>query len=113
MTTMSSRKSAFLAGALSLILNGSAWAGGAYYEVTYPASKESGGLQMAVTYTLWVPDSAPKLRGIIVHQHGCGTGANKAGITAAHDLHWQTLARKWDCALLGPYYQQTAEGGPA
>src|SRR5438034_1293842 len=94
--TMNSLKSTFLVGAMSWILTGSAWAGGTYYEVTYPPSKESGGLQMAVTYTLWVPDGATKLRGIIVHQHGCGTGANKAGITAAYDLHWQALARKWD-----------------
>jgi hypothetical protein len=25
-------------------------------------------------------------------------------MTAAYDLHWQALARKWDCALLGPSY---------
>ena len=24
--------------------------------------------------------------------------------TAAYDLHWQALAKKWDCALLGPSY---------
>jgi hypothetical protein len=110
---MGSWKSVLWVGALSGILNGSAWAGGTYYEVTYPPSTAPGELQLAVTYTLWVPDGAPKLRGIIVHQHGCGSGANSAGITAASDLHWQALARKWDCALLGPYYKQTAEGRPA
>jgi len=26
-------------------------------------------LQVAVTYTLWIPDSVKTLRGIIVHQH--------------------------------------------
>jgi hypothetical protein len=61
---------------------------------------------MGVTYTLWVPDGAKKIRGVIVHQHGCGVGACKGGETAAHDLHWQALAKKWDCALLGPSYQQ-------
>ena len=59
-----------------------------------------------MTYTLWVPDGVKRLRGIIVHQHGCGTGACKGGETAAYDLHWQALARKWDCALLGPSYHQ-------
>ncbi len=60
-----------------------------------------------MTYTVWVPEGAGRLRGVIVHQHGCGAGACKGGATAAYDLHWQALARKWDCALLGPEYQQT------
>ena len=41
-----------------------------------------------------------------MHQHGCGNGACQGGATAAHDLHWQALARKWDCELLGPSYHQ-------
>jgi len=80
--------------------------GGETHEITYEASTQPGELQLGVTYTLWVPDGVAKLRGIIVHQHGCGTGACKGGATAAYDLHWQALARKWDCALLGPSYQQ-------
>jgi pimeloyl-ACP methyl ester carboxylesterase len=44
------------------------------------------------------------LRGVIVHQHGAGTTASIEGSTASHDLHWQALAKKWDCALLGPFY---------
>src|SRR5262245_46990785 len=83
-----------------------ALAAGAYFEVEYPASSREGELQISVTYTIWVPPGAPKLRGIVVHQHGCGTGACKGGETAAYDLHWQALAQKWDCALLGPSYHQ-------
>ncbi len=83
-----------------------AMADGRYVEVNYGPSSEPGELQLAVTYTLWIPDSATKLRGIIVHQHGCGSGACKGGQTAAYDLHWQALATKWDCALLGPSYHQ-------
>lgn len=79
---------------------------GKIYEVTYPASAEPGELQLGVTYTLWVPGGVKRIRGIIVHQHGCGTGACQGGETAAYDLHWQALARKWDCALLGPSYHQ-------
>ena len=84
----------------------SAHAAGTYWEVNYPASSEPQELAVGVTYTLWVPDSAPKIRALIVHQHGCGQGACKGGATAARDLHWQALAEKWDCALLGPSYQQ-------
>ena len=46
------------------------------------------------------------LRGVIVHQHGCGEGSCKSGLTGAYDLHWQALAKKHDCALLAPSYEQ-------
>ena len=78
--------------------------GGHYVKVDYPASTATNELQTAVTYTLWIPEGAPRLRGLIVHQHGAGTTASIEGSTAAYDLHWQALARKWDCALLGPSY---------
>jgi lysophospholipase L1-like esterase len=78
-------------------------------EVNYAASSVPEELQMAVTYRLWIPAGAKTIRGIIVHQHGCGVGACKGGETAADDLHWQALARKWDCALLGPSYHQAEE----
>jgi hypothetical protein len=81
-------------------------AGGTYHEATYPASDKPGELHLGVTYTVWIPDGVTTLRGVIVHQHGCGSGACKGGATAAHDLHWQALAKKWDCALLGPSYHQ-------
>jgi pimeloyl-ACP methyl ester carboxylesterase len=77
-----------------------------YYQVEYEPSSREGELKLGVTYTLWVPPGTKTLRGVIVHQHGCGEPACKAGATAAYDLHWQALARKWDCALLGPYYHQ-------
>ncbi len=75
-----------------------------YVEVKYPASTAENELQVAVTYRIWIPEGVANLRGIIVHQHGAGTTASKEGSTAAYDLHWQALAKKWDCALLGPSY---------
>lgn len=83
-----------------------AYAGGSFFSATYPPSQQPGELTIGVTHTVWIPDGVARLRGVIVHQHGCGTGACKGGETAAYDLHWQALARKWDCALLGPAYQQ-------
>ena len=80
-----------------------------YYTVQYDASTQEQELQLGVTYTLWLPPNVKKLRGVIVHQHGCGVGACKGGETAAYDLHWQALAAKWDCALLGPSYHQGKE----
>jgi hypothetical protein len=75
-------------------------------EVSYPPSDRPGELAYGVTFRAWIPDGVERLRGVIVHQHGCGTGACRGGETAADDLHWQALARKWDCALLGPSYHQ-------
>ena len=75
-----------------------------YLKIDYPASTASNELRVAVTYTLWIPDGVKTLRGIIVHQHGAGTTASIEGSAAAYDLHWQALAKKWDCALWGSSY---------
>lgn len=84
-----------------------------YYLVRYEAAggaESIGGLAFAVKYTLWVPPGVETLRGVIVHQHGCGEGSCKSGLTGAYDLHWQALAKKHDCALLAPSYEQPADG---
>lgn len=77
-----------------------------YYRVRHEASSESGELAFSANYTVWIPADVKTLRGVIVHQHGCGEGSCKSGLTGAFDLHWQALARKHDCALLSPAYEQ-------
>ncbi len=81
-------------------------AGDPYYRVRYEASSRPGELIYPVAYTLWIPSGVESLRGVIVHQHGCGEGSCKSGQTGAFDLHWQALARKHACALLAPSYEQ-------
>ncbi len=77
-----------------------------YYRVRYEPSRKPGELVYGVNFTLWVPPGVKTLRGVVVHQHGCGEGSCKSGLTGAYDLHWQALARKHDCALLAPAYEQ-------
>jgi hypothetical protein len=77
---------------------------GKYLEIEYPPSTAANMLQIGVTYTMWIPDGVPRFRCVIVHQHGAGRSAANQGATAAYDLHWQALAKKSDCALLGPSY---------
>jgi hypothetical protein len=77
-----------------------------YYRVRYEASTLKGELVYPVNYTIWIPAGVKSLRGVIVHQHGCGEGSCKSGLTGAYDLHWQALARKHGCALLAPSYEQ-------
>lgn len=77
-----------------------------YYRVRYEASAEPGELTFPVNYTVWIPNGVETLRGVVVHQHGCGEGSCKSGLTGAYDLHWQALARKHDSALLAPSYEQ-------
>ena len=79
---------------------------GKIFTHAYTGSDRAGELKFPVEHRIWLPPGVKRLRGIIVHQHGCGAGACKGGQTAADDLHWQALARKWDCALLGPVYTQ-------
>ena len=76
------------------------------YRVRYEASTQPGELIFPVNYTIWIPQDVKTLRGVIVHQHGCGEGSCKSGLTGAYDLHWQALAKKHDCALLAPSYEQ-------
>ena len=77
-----------------------------YYRVRYEASEQPGKLSFPANYTVWIPSGVNTLRGVIVHQHGCGEGSCKSGLSGAFDLHWQALARKHDCALLAPAYEQ-------
>lgn len=77
-----------------------------YYRVRYDASTQEGELQFAVNYTIWIPPGVERLRGVVVHQHGCGEGSCRSGLTGAFDLHWQALAAAHDCALLSPAYEQ-------
>lgn len=77
-----------------------------YYRVRYEASDQPGELSFPVKYTVWIPAGVETLRGVVVHQHGCGEGSCKSGLTGAYDLHWQALAKRHDCALLAPSYEQ-------
>jgi hypothetical protein len=90
--------------ACGLGFSGLAHGAGRYLQVEYPPSAAPQELQVGVTYILWIPSGVTRLRGIIVHQHGAGLNAAAHGALAAYDLHWQALAKKWDCALLGPTY---------
>ena len=75
------------------------------YRVRYEADPD-GGCMFPVTFTAWVPPDVATLRGVIVHQHGCGEGSCRSGLTGAYDLHWQALAAKHRCALVAPAYEQ-------
>src|SRR6202521_458422 len=78
---------------------------GRYLQVVYPPSTTKGELQIGAVYTLWIPDDIKTVRAVIVHQHGASIPAAQAGATSAYDLHWQGLAKKWNCVLLGPSYR--------
>ena len=77
-----------------------------YYRVRYEASGQKGDLAFDVNYTIWLPTGVQTLRGVIVHQHGCGEGSCSSGLSGAFDLHWQALAEKHHCALMAPSYEQ-------
>ena len=46
-----------------------------YYRVRYEASTKLGELIFPVQYTVWIPKGVKTLRGVVVHQHGCGDGS--------------------------------------
>ncbi|MEC9131887.1 MAG: hypothetical protein VYE02_10920, partial [Verrucomicrobiota bacterium] len=55
----------------------------------------------AAHYRLWMPRETPELRGILIRQHGCGSGAREKGLDHAQDPQWQALAQKHGFALMG------------
>jgi pimeloyl-ACP methyl ester carboxylesterase len=77
-----------------------------YYRVRYAASPKPGELAFPASFTVWIPPGLKTLRGLVVHQHGCGEGSCKSGLTGAFDLHWQALAKEHGCALISPVYEQ-------
>jgi len=48
-----------------------------YYRVQYKGSTQPGELVYTTNYTVWIPEGVSTLRGLIVHQHGCGTGSSR------------------------------------
>ena len=75
------------------------------WSVDYPASHQPGELSVPATFHLWVPPKVTRVRAILVHQHGCGDGAERSGETAFLDLHWQALAIRHQAAILSPHYR--------
>ncbi len=78
-----------------------------YFEKVFPAPENPvpGELQMPAEWRIWIPEGVEKLRGVVVHQHGCGNGSGDGGRTAVYDLQWQELARKHDCALIASSFR--------
>ena len=62
-----------------------------------------------VEYFMWIPENVKTVKGIIVHQHGCGETAYQSGRNAFHDVQWRTLAKKWNFALMGTSYTSTKD----
>jgi len=81
-----------------------------WFRVRFEASSAPGELTFPSSFTVWLPPEVTELRGVIVHQHGCGEGSCKSGLTGAYDLHWQALAEKHHCALLSPVFEQPETG---
>ena len=74
------------------------------FTVEYPASDRPGELAVPSTFHVWLPPGTGRIRAVIVHQHGCGDGAENSGETAALDLQWRALAARHGAALLSPHY---------
>ena len=62
---------------------------------------------LEVEYYMWIPENLNTVKGIILHQHGCGDTAYKSGRNAFYDTQWRALAKKHDFALMGSSYLST------
>jgi pimeloyl-ACP methyl ester carboxylesterase len=66
---------------------------------------QAGEKYRSADFRIWIPDGADPIRGVIIHQHGCG----RNGFEQAFDVQWQALAGKHRCALLGTHFQPKSE----
>jgi hypothetical protein len=66
--------------------------------VRYEASTKPGELVYPVNYTVWIPPGVKLLRGVIVHQHGCGEGSCKSGLTPPAPTNVRVIGNEltWD-----------------
>jgi pimeloyl-ACP methyl ester carboxylesterase len=71
-----------------------------YNIIVHPANNKF----KEVEYFMWIPENVKTIKGIILHQHGCGETAYRSGRNAFHDVQWRALAKKWDFALMGSSY---------
>jgi len=56
-------------------------------------------------YNVFIPAGVERVRGVFIHQHGCGMEGR--GASTAYDIHYQAFAKKWGLAIVGPdlYYR--------
>ncbi|PPL02812.1 alpha/beta hydrolase family protein [Parapedobacter indicus] len=59
----------------------------------------------SAVYSVFIPAGIDTLRGVFIHQHGCGMEGR--GASTAYDLQYQAFAKKWGLAVVGPdlYYE--------
>ncbi len=60
----------------------------------------------SANYSLFIPEGIDIIRGILIHQHGCGNFDKIKSSNIIYDLQYQEFARKWNLALLGPALSQ-------
>ncbi len=51
-------------------------------------------------YSVFIPDGIREIRGVFIHQHGCGMQGH--GAATAYDIQYQAFAKKWHLAVIGP-----------
>ncbi len=51
-------------------------------------------------YGVFIPEGVTTIRGVLIHQHGCGM--EQFGLTIPFDVQYQAFARKWHLAVVEP-----------
>ncbi len=71
--------------------------GGTIYNVTI---RDSSFNFDRACYSIFIPEGIGKIRGSFIHQHGCT--AEGRGVATAYDVQYQSFAKKWGLAVVGP-----------
>ncbi len=82
---------------------------GEIFRVHYPAAAHPDELRLSVDYFLWVPDDVKKLRGVIVHQHGCGRWlSRRTQATAYESAEFHANSASFHCRLPSKNHQNSS-----
>lgn len=73
---------------------------GTVYRVTVKSTQNNN----YAVYNVFIPEGLDTVRGVFIHQHGCGMEGR--GMSTAYDVQYQSFAKKWGLAIVGPdlYY---------
>ena len=78
----------------SVVTVDSLWNGKVYKISLYKSNQDS------AVYHVFIPAGLTDVKGVFVHQHGCGMEGR--GTATAYDVQYQSFAKKWGLAIVGP-----------
>ena len=83
------------------ICNADTYWNGSTYFTEIKGGNSQNYLQKA-KYAMYIPNNTDIIKGILIHQHGCG--AESSGEPIVTDAQYQSFANAWHLAIIAPRF---------